>query len=377
MAQTIVGLNDPKAVRRYSGALAVDAVRQSYFTSKFMSTSDTQPIQRKTDLETAAGHEITYDLSLQLRGEPTEGLSKQKLEGAEEDLSFATDRVFIDQQRHGVNAGDKMTRKRTLHNLRDIAKARLADWWARMYDEQVMMYAAGSRGTNDDYIIRSLNYNGRANNPFTAPDDRHLIYAGAVTSKAGLTANDTISLELIDRLKAKAATMGGGTQALPKIQPIMINGGKHYVYLMTPTDEYNLRRSSTSNEWMDLQKAAAAAEGKKNPIFTGSLGMYNDVILHSHQAVVRFNDYGAGGDVEAARNLFMGRQALCMAFGTPGGGMTFDWHEETDDRGNELVVDTESIYGLKKSTYEIKQDDGSVVARDFGIIAADVASAPL
>ena len=42
--------------------------------------------------------------------------------------------------------------------------------------------------------------------------------------------------------------------------------------------------------WADRKKqAAAAAEGRKNPIFQGGLGMYNNVVLHEHQAVIRMN----------------------------------------------------------------------------------------
>ena len=68
MAQTIVGMNDAKAVKRYSGNLAVDVGRKGYFTRKYMSKGEvpTRPIQQLTDLELDAGEQITYDLSMQL-----------------------------------------------------------------------------------------------------------------------------------------------------------------------------------------------------------------------------------------------------------------------------------------------------------------------
>jgi N4-gp56 family major capsid protein len=65
-----------------------------------------------------------------------------------------------------------------------------------------------------------------------------------------------------------------------------------------------MRQDAGTGGWLDIQKAAAAAEGNKNPIFQGTLGMYNDVVLHKHRNVIRFNDYGAGGNVNAARALF-------------------------------------------------------------------------
>ena len=68
MAQTIIGLGDAKAVKRDSGNLAVDVGRKGYFTRKFMGKGDvpTKPIWQITDLESDAGEQVTYDLSMQL-----------------------------------------------------------------------------------------------------------------------------------------------------------------------------------------------------------------------------------------------------------------------------------------------------------------------
>lgn len=85
MSKTIVGLNDPKAVRKFSQALFVDVGRTSYFNKKFVGvgTEAQTPIQRLTSLENEAGDSISYDLVMQLRGSPTEG--DAILEGNEED----------------------------------------------------------------------------------------------------------------------------------------------------------------------------------------------------------------------------------------------------------------------------------------------------
>jgi hypothetical protein len=42
----------------------------------------------------------------------------------------------------------------------------------------------------------------------------------------------------------------------------------------------------------------------------------------------------------AARALFLGRQAGVVAFGSPGTGLRFDWNEEMEDRGNQVVITT-------------------------------------
>lgn len=364
MAQTIVGLNDAKAVKKYSAFLAVDTAKISYFNKKFMGkgVDSSTPIQMLPYLENDAGEQITYDLSVQLKMQPVEG--DDTLEGREEDLTFYTDNVYIDQARGGVNTGGKMTRKRTLHDLRKIARKRQAEWWARIFDEQFFMYLSGARGINSDYTF-PLGYTGRANNSFSAPDSDHILYAGAATSKGSLVVGDKMSTTVIERVKTKATMIGGGTDETPQLQPIMIDGEEHYVLLMNPYQEYDLRTAGESSDWLEIQKSAASAEGRKSPIFRGALGMHNGVVLHSHKSAVRFDDYGTGSDIAAGRALFMGAQAAICAFGSAGTGLRFDWHEEARDNGNQAVITTSAIFGIKKCTFNSK---------DFGVIAVDTAA---
>jgi N4-gp56 family major capsid protein len=144
----------------------------------------------------------------------------------------------------------------------------------------------------------------------------------------------------------------------------MINGERHFVCLMNPWHVYDVRTASAAGQWLDIQKAAAGAEGRKSPIFKGTLGMYNNVVLHEHESVIRFNDYGAGS-VEAARALFMGEQSMVLAFGTAGTGLRFSWHEESRDNGNQAIISTSSIFAVKKVTFN---------GKDFGMYAIDTAA---
>jgi N4-gp56 family major capsid protein len=363
MAQTIIGLNDAKAVKRYSGLLAVDVARDSYFNKKFMGEGETSkmPIQRLTELENDAGDQITFDLVMQLKMEPIENA---KLAGKEEKLTFYTDTVIINLLRGGVNGGGKMDRKRTLHDLRKVARARQSEWWARVFDELFFIYLSGARGINEDFVY-GTGFTGVAGNAITAPDTDHLIVAGG-KAKATLTTSDKMTLTEIDKAIAYATMMGGGSQGTPQIQPISVDGEEHYVCVMNPWQVYDVRTNTNTGQWLDINKAAAAATGENAKIFKGGLGYYNKVILHEHKGVIRFSDYGSGGNVAAARALFLGAQAGVCAFGSPGTGLRFDWHEETDDRGNEIIIDTSTIIGIKKTTFNSK---------DFGVMAIDTAAA--
>ena len=371
MAKTIVGVGDAKAIKRFSAFLAVDSSRKSYWNRKFMGTGESAqtPLQTLPHLERDAGDQISYDLVMQLKMKPVQG--DAVLRGKEEDLKFYTDALYIDQLRGGVNTGGKMSRKRTLHDMRMIARERQSDWWARLFDETLFMYLSGARGVNADFI-EGTDFTGYAGNSFVAPDSQHLLYGGDATSKATLDSADKLSLTTIDKALSRAETMGGGISGIPELQPCMIDGEPHYVLVMHPWQEYDLRTNTGTGQWLDIQKAAAGAEGKANPIFKGGLGMYNNVVLHKHKGVIRFEDYGASSPatVKAARALFLGRQAGVIAFGSPGTGLRFDWHEELEDRANQVVITTSSIFGVKKTAFTI---DGT--SRDFGVIAIDTAAA--
>lgn len=377
MARTIVGVNDAKAVKRFAGLIAYDQSQKSYFNQRFMSRGAEAevPIQILSDLETDAGEQIAYDLLAELRMAPVEG--EDILEGKEEAQKFYTDTIYVDQARCGVNTGGRMTRKRTLNNLREKAKRQQSGWWARLFDELLMIYLAGSRGVNANFLL-PLGYTGRANNGLVAPDASHTLYGGNATAfnnisneAAGVTNSDTFDLRLVDRAKTKADSQGGGATGIPVMQPCKIDGNETFVCLMHTFQEDDLRSNTNTGQWLDIQKAAATAEGRNSPLFKGSLGMYRGCILHSHRNVIRFNTAGAGGNFDAARALFLGTQAAVVAFGSPGTGLKFDWNEETRDNGDKVVITTSAIFGIKKVTFTYDVTG----AQDFGVFALDTYAA--
>ena len=367
MARTLVGVNDAQAVKKWSGLLSIAATKSSYFSQKMMGDGKRakRPIQRIDDLESDAGDTVTVDLLMPMRMEPVVGADT--LDGKEEALRYYTDKVVIDQVRGGADLGDRMTRKRTLRNIREDALDAMKNWWGRLFDELFFIHLSAARGTGTGYIWS-------ANNPFfqvntlTAPDASHLMYSGAANSKNTITSGMGMDLRVIDRAVAKAETMGGDTTDELSMVPCNIEGEDKFVCLMHTFQFDAMKSSTTTGQWLDIQKAAAAAQGAKNPIFSGALGEYNNVILHKHRNVIQFNDYGAGANLPAARALFMGSQAGLIAFGSPGTGLRFDWTEEVKDHGDKVKIGSNSIFGVKKATY--KNADASVV-RDFGVIAID------
>lgn len=362
MARTQILPTDPAAKKVWSTEVAVDATKKGYWSGKMEGTeSQSMPIVRKTELESGAGDEVTVQLVAKLRGQPVQGA--EKLEGREMRLKHYTDKLRIDKFRNGVNVGDIMDQKRVVFNLRDQAKARLSDYIAEVDDELAFMYLSGARGVGAEIQHFPTDWTPFPNS-FEAPDAYHLTYGGDATSKASLDANDKIGTAVIDKASAKAKKLMGVEAQGAKMTPIEIEGGKHFVLVMGVEQEYDLRREVGDAGWLTLQKAAMGAEGKANPVFKGSLGMHNNVILHCHESIVRFSDYG-GGSVPAMRALFLGAHAALRAYGFKGnGGVRYQISESGLDHDEETVLHYRSVLGVKKSRFN---------GMDFGVISMDTA----
>lgn len=351
MAPTEFGLNHPLAVQRWSGSLDVEAVKKAYFP-KFMGTGKDSIIVIKNELNKAAGEKITVALRAKLADNGVEG--DNIIEGhatGEESLSFFNDYLFIDQLRKSTKSKGKMSEQRVPYNMRMEGRDALATWWAEYMDEQMFMYLSGARGIDTSFKV-PLDWTGRANNPLTAPDSSHMLYAGNATGAADLATDDIVGLIDVERLVATAETMD------PMIQGINVGGERKFIFLMHTFQAFQLRTSTTTNDWLDIQKNAG--NRGNNLVYMNSLGEYADVILHKHRNCIRF---GTGThNVAAARALFLGTQSGLMAYGQNSSPNRYSWNEDKDDRGNALAITAGAIFGVKRATFNSKT---------FGLIALD------
>lgn len=380
MAKTNIGVGDAKAVKRYSAELAIDVRKESFFSRKFMGegVKSMACITVLSELESDKGEMISYDLALRKRMKPVQG--DNTLRGQEEDRKFATASLYIDQLRGGSNLGGRMSRKRTMHELRDSEKPLQAQWWASLFDETIMLYLSGggrdttldgaasgaSYFSNTDFIETS-GFVGYAGNTFEAPSAYRQLFGNNATSIATLDSADIMDTALIDRAvaRAKSGFADASGNPIPALQPIKVDGEDHFVCVMSTFQAHSMRTASGS-EWLAIQKAAAAAEGKNSNIFKGGLGMHNNVVLHEHPSILTRSNAGSGVNLPGARALFLGRQAGVVAFGSPGTGLRFNWQEEEEDRGNQIVITSNSILGVDKCTFAVNGTN-----YDFGVIALD------
>ncbi|MBX3653201.1 MAG: N4-gp56 family major capsid protein [Ramlibacter sp.] len=360
MARTAILPTDPAAVKLWSAKVAIDAKKKSFWSKMTGGEDAALPVVTKTELESGASDEITTTLIAKLRGKPIEG--DEKGAGREKKLSHYTHKFRIDKHRQLVNCGDIMAQKRVRHNIAAQCRARLSDYIAEVQDEQIEMTAAGSRGVGtDEFSHYEVGYAGFPN-AFTAPDAAHLL-VGEGQTKATLTTKlttNTLDIALVRAKKMFAVEGGRGA----RMEPISVDGQKSFVLKTGPEGMYDLRREVGEAGWLTLEKAKATAVGAKSQIFMGGDAFYNGLLITEHETVVKFDDYGAGGNTPAMRSLFLGAHAVAEAYGIRGqkGNVRLELSESDLDHGEEQVVVMRLIAGWSKSKFN---------GMDFGVQAVD------
>lgn len=339
MSTTDYGVNNAEAVKLWSRKIMREALKMC-FAGRFCGTGSNDLCTIKDETSKSEGDRVRNILRMQLSGAGQQG--DNTLEGNEEALITYTDDLLINQLRHAVRSGGKMSEQRIPFSVREEARMGLQDWWSDRFDTWFFNQISGNSGVTD------TRYTG--NQAAAAPTTNNHLFAGVATAETNLSANasQTFTLAIIDRAVLAARTL------TPVIRPLnnQQEPGKHqFVMFISPEQHYDLRRTTAlTGDWADIQKAALTANAdKSNPLFTGALGMYNGVILHESFRLPLITT--AVGANEGSRAVLCGAQAACLAFGRGHSKNRMEWNEELFDYGNQLGVSTGCIAGLKKSVY--------------------------
>src|SRR5215813_2013955 len=351
MASTSYGVNDALAVKLWAKELAHEAVKATEIYP-LIGQNANSVIQEKTEPKKGPGDRITVGLRMQLRGD---GFTESEIaEGNGESLTTYADNVFVNELGHivGIRSENTIDAQRVSFDLREEAKDGLVDWWARRISISFFNQVCGNTATSGTGFPSSTKYTGMNSSLGPAGTTRWIKGAAGTTADQSL-ANpaDNMSLTFID--KAVEIAKSGGSTSAPKIRPIRIEGGEHYVCYMHPTQVTALRTSTSTGQWLDIQKAAMqGGEIGNNPLFQGSLGMYNNVILRESEQISRgVHSSTAAAVTTARRAVFMGAQAAFVAYGQNSGENKFRWNEELYDHKRRLEVSAWSIWGLKKCVW--------------------------
>lgn len=401
---TVVQPGSPQARKLYSVALFAEVQRKRSFKNNLTGpapkqasaeeklrnqTSPDYPFIRVRDLTKTAGESVTFDLVNVPSVRPTMG--DRKLAGRMGSLSFSNMEMKIDQCRFGMDTGGRMTQQRTVHQLRGLVKASLVGINARYEDQITLVHLAGARGFDNskDWVLpleSDPEWNEIVVNQVRPPTYGRRLIAGGGDSVTDIGTSDFLSLEDIDRLRAIIDTMPFPLQPIRLPGDVAADDEPLYCLWVTPLQWHYLQTATGDQNWRTFlqnawNRAKSFSGANAHPLFSGSPGMWNGILVKKLGRPIRFNQGDPVVEYDSSRSLttnaapqpveralLLGAQALAWAYGKHGGsGTHYNWHEELEDHGNVLEVSTSAIAGCSKITFEGTEGE----EEDFGVIAID------
>ena len=339
----------------------------------------------------ASGYQITYDLEGPALQFPTAG--DNPIKGKEGKLSLYSDTIQINQDRMAVIDDGKFADGLVPYEYRARARERFSSqMWPIYFDERIIAKASGVLGDGTwltidttQPVTNARNRNGSAasdgNNlraPTTTANASRIIFGNGKSNQAGLATTDKLSLDIIDAAILQAMRTDLNTAYNRLMPTLKLNGKDAFVFMADYTAITDLNQNS-ADRFYDLERAKIQGGKEMSALLNFTRYVYNspmgvDVYIVPHPRMVKFSATTTGS-VKACRNLLLGHSALRVAYGRESKDLpSFSWHEETDDRGNQLVITTGVTCGIQKCAFNTDSTDSGTTLQDWAVIAVDTYS---
>ena len=355
--------------------------RNASFINQFAGTGQNSAVQRITELtKSEKGTKANLTLLADMTGDGITG--DNTLEGNEEALRAFDITIELDQLRFANRIAGRVADQKTIVNFRETSRDMLAYAMADRIDQLAFLTLSGLAYTNKTngalratsgtagHELVDLEFASDVSAPTAA---RHRRINGndlAAGDTTAITASDTLKYRHIVDLKAYAKDQ--------YLRGLRAAGNQEMFHLfLTPQQMADLKLDTD----FLTNVRNAGVRGPNNELFAGSSSLMVDgVMVHEFRHVFSTEGatsgatgnagaagykWGANAQIDGARALFVGAQALAMAdIGLP------EIVEDTFDYGNQLGISVGKIFGLRKPKYN-SDVNGSV--QDFGVICLDTA----
>lgn len=356
--------------------------RNFSFINQFAGTGQNAMVQRITELtKSEKGTKAVITLLADMTGDGITG--DNTLEGNEEALRAYDLTIELDQLRFANRVAGRLADQKSVVNFRETSRDALAYAIADRMDQLAFLTLSGvaytlktsgalrTTSSSAGHELADLEFASDVSAPTTNRhrrwDATNGLSAGDVTA---LVAADTMQYKCIVELKAYAKDN--------YIRGLRGAGGEEVFHMfVTPQQMAKLKLDSD----FLANVRSAGIRGPKNELFAGSSSVLVDgVVIHEYRHVFNTANattgtssnagaagykWGADADVNGARALFCGAQALAMAdIGLP------EIVEDNFDYGNQQGISIGKIFGLRKPKYN---SDYNSSVEDFGVIAFDTA----
>lgn len=426
MAGTNIGTGSSLALKQQSVALTAQIVRapgnlnaltggkpdQSDAEANIkLQTDPGMPFVRITDLSTdPKGDKVTVDAFNVTGGKPIMG--DRNAEGQGKALSFSSFEMKIDLATHNVDAGGKMSRQRTRHDLRRLARSQIAAYFPRFVWQRALVHCAGARGSQvgvswDVPLASDADFADIMVNAVKAPTyNRHLVLNGTGITRGGLqtaslATTDVWKLSQLDNL---AGLLESEETKLPP--PRLMGDEQAYdapikgVLWLSPSSYHSLITDTTSGNNLRAFQSAVEQRQKwapKTALFRGECGIWRGILVRKMEYSIWFNasdsfQYVAVADKLTAaetagtvaaglstthrceRAILMGAQALARAEGASNSGVQAAIIENTYNAGRNFEYLGEFMGGEAKFRFNFPNSAGAAEPTDNGIYVIDAAA---
>jgi hypothetical protein len=361
------------------------------------------PFVRITDLASSPkGDKVTVDAFNVVGGKPIMG--DRNAEGLGKRLSSSSFNVLIDLATFNVDAGGKMSRQRTRHELRRIAKAEVLAYFPRFIWQRAIVHCAGARGSQtgsswDVPLSTDTDFADIMVNTVKAPTyNRHYVVNGTGLTRGGLQLNsiattDDWTLANLDNLALILDNME------TKIPPPRISGDAQAYdaplkgILMMPPGAYNQLITDVSSSTSNLRAFQAAVQDrqkyvKDSAVFMGECGIWRGILVKKMEHTIKFDasdtttvKYIAvanrltetestasipalSGTHHVERSILFGAQSLARAEGASNAGTIASIIENTYNAGRNYEYLGEFMGGEAKFRHQFPNENGDAEYTD-------------
>jgi len=344
----------------------------------YIGPGDGKIIQVSKDFLKEQGDKITFALRglLSGSGQTDDGTYASNGEG----MTFYNYSVQLHERGHSTALNGNMTEQSAYSKLRPKGMAALREWVGMVQAADIIAALSGlptmnhisgrNQGTkatdasstqiatvNQTTLTKSATatrwFGGGQNSSGT-------ISRVATDALINSTSNHLFGTDVIEYVRRMTTrTVDSSGNAVSPIRPIMINGEPWYLMLV---DLLAKKQLQADTKWKNATLNALPRSVRDNWIFTGADGVWDNVVIKSTDLLHR--RLGAGGitapeyfdstsdpcssGITVVRNLFLGAQASCIAWGK----MPV-WKTGYSDvpHNTKYTVHTDMVYGTAMSVF--------------------------
>lgn len=331
---------DPMIPEIWAKDLYAEAENLTFFHRFEGPSGSTMPVIRRDDLEKQPGDTIKLDIVRALTGAGLTGSTTggNLLDGNEEAMSFRQMSFTVDALRHGVR-WEKLGKILITHDMRGTALRQLRKWLAGKLDDDIFTTLSAKPAVAGGTPFKNVLYADTAT-------DLNVATAVGDASEDAVEVTNVLTLDFITKAKAYAKTE-------LKIEPVRMENGEEFYFLVA--HDYAGLSLKTADDWKQAQREARERSAS-NPIFTGALGVWDNVAILQSPRVARLSNATA---VPVAYNLLLGAQAVARGYA-----YYPDWTEQYFSYGEEQGIGTYTVFGSDRIQFDLNASETGADATD-------------